>query len=174
ARINCISINHSKLNGTYLPHPASTEVSPKSYVRNALKDGMVYQQKNGVNPFRLGFVGALDNHNGTPGASEAVQYAKTGAHGDLSFAVSGQILNEMNFLGLQTNGGGMTGVWAQENTRDSIFAALKRRETYATSGTRPVVRFFGGFNLPDTICKKGDFAAQGYAPGNVPMGGTLN
>ncbi len=169
---NFENMSFGKLNGKYLSDPNATNVSPKSYVRNALKDGMLYQQENGVNPFMLGFVGALDNHNGTPGASEEVQYAKTGAHGDLSFAVSGQILNEANFLGLETNGGGMTGVWAQENTRDSIFAALKRRETYATSGTRPVVRFFGGFDLPNNICKQGDFAAQGYA-GGVPMGGTL-
>lgn len=171
---NFENMSFGKLSGKYLSDPNATNVLPNSYVRNVLKEGMLYQKEtNWVNPFKLGFVGALDNHNGTPGASEEVQYAKTGAHGDLSFAVSGQILNETNLLGLQTNGGGMTGVWAQENTRDSIFAALKRRETYATSGTRPVVRFFGGFNLPDKICKQGDFAQQGYA-GNVPMGGTLN
>ncbi len=169
---NFENMNFGKLNGKYLTDPDPTTVSPQSYVRNALKDGMQYEKDHGVNPFKLGFVGALDNHNGTPGASEAVQYAKTGAHGDLSFSVSGQILNETNLLGLQTNGGGMTAVWAEENTRDSIFKALRRRETYATSGTRPVVRFFGGFDYPDKLCKQGDFAAQGYA-GGVPMGGTL-
>jgi hypothetical protein len=100
-------------------------------------------------------------------------YAKSSAHGDVSFVVSGEALNEANFLGLETNGGGITGVWAEENSRDSLFEALKRRETFATSGTRPVVRFFGGFDLPADICRTGDFAQQGYTHG-VPMGGTLS
>ncbi len=170
---NFENMNFGKLNGNFLPDPDATTVLPNSYVRNVLKNGMSYQKAHGVNPFKLGFVGALDNHNGTPGASEAVQYAKTGAHGDSSFTVSGQILNETNFLGLQTNGGGMTVVWAEENSRDSLFAAMKRRETYATSGTRPIVRFFGGFNFPGRICNQGDFAQQSYT-GGVPMGGTLH
>lgn len=170
---NFENMSFAKLNGNFLPDPDATTVLPNSYVRNVLKDGMQYEKEHRVNPFKLGFVGALDNHNGTPGATDEVQYAKTGAHGDSSFAVSGQILNETNFLGLQTNGGGMTVVWAEENSRDSLFAAMKRRETYATSGTRPIVRFFGGFNLPEKICNRGDFAQQGYS-GGVPMGGTLH
>ena len=64
-------------------------------------------------------------------------------------------------LGLETNGGALTVVWAEENSRDAIFTALKNRETYATSGTRPIVRFFAGFDLPADICERGDFAAQG-------------
>jgi hypothetical protein len=167
------NMSFSKLGGPFLADPDATTVLPSSYVRNALKEGLQYQQAHGVNPFQLGFVGALDSHNGTPGATDAVQYAKTGGHGDVSFAVSGQILNETNFLGLQTNGGGLTVVWAEENSRDSLFAAMQRRETYATSSTRPIVRFFGGFELPAKMCQQGDFAQQGYA-GGVPMGGTLS
>ena len=168
------NMSFAKLTGTFLVEPSPGAIPASSYVRNALKDGMLYQQQHGgaVNPFQLGFVGGLDSHNGTPGASDAEQYAKTGGHGNVSFAVSGQVLNEANFLGLQTNGGGLTAVWAEENSRDSIFDGMHRRETYATSGTRPVVRFFGGFDLPEGMCAKGDFAAQGYAVG-VPMGGTL-
>src|SRR5690606_14007092 len=142
------------------------------YVRNALKNGIAFEDRFGVNPFKLGFVGGLDNHNGTPGQSEELEYARNGAHGDQSFAVSAQILNEKYLLGLETNGGGLTVAWAEENSRDSIFEALKRRETYATSGTRPIVRFFGGPNVPADLCSRGDFAARGYANG-VPMGGTL-
>lgn len=142
---------------------------PNSFVCNALKSGLQYQQANGINPFKLGFVGATDNHSGTPSATDSAQYAKTGAHGDVSFAVSGQILNEVSLVGFQSNPGGLTGVWAEENSRDSIFAALKRRETFATSGTRIVARFFGGFDLPEKMCSRGDFAAQGYVNG-VPMG----
>lgn len=147
-------------------------IPARSYVRNTLENGIAYAAKNGVNPFQLGFAGALDNHNGTPGQTDAAQYAKSGAHGISSFATSAEALNERFFLGIETNAGGLTVAWAEENSRDSIFTALKNRETYATSGTRPIVRVFGGFDLPKNLCDKGDFAARGYANG-VPMGGTL-
>jgi len=166
------NVSFAKLGGPFIPDPDATDIPPNSFVRNALKSGLQYEQKQGINPFQLGFVGGTDNHNGTPSDTDAAQYAKTGAHGDLSFAESGAALNETFFLGLEANGGGLTGVWAEENTRDAIFAALKRRETFATSSTRPVVRLFGGFQLPANMCKQGDFAAQGYANG-VSMGGTL-
>ncbi len=166
-----------RLGGTadgYLTDDMQTteSIPPRSYVRNTLASGIKYAAENGVNPFQLGFVGALDNHNGTPGQSDAQQYAKSGAHGIQSFAVSAEALNERFFLGLESNAGGLGVVWAEENSRDAIFTGLKNRETYATSGTRPIVRVFGGFGLPTDICTKGDFAARGYANG-VPMGGTL-
>lgn len=167
------NMSFGKLGGTYLTEPDATNVLPSNYVRNALKEGLQYQQRHGINPFQLGFVGGTDNHNGTPGATDAVQYARTAAHGDNSSVVSGQSLNETDFLGLETNGGGLTGVWAEENTRDSLFAALQRRETFTTSGTRLTVRLFGGTDFPEHMCRRGDFAAQGYAHG-VPMGGTLS
>ncbi|TMH27556.1 MAG: DUF3604 domain-containing protein [Betaproteobacteria bacterium] len=175
---NFENMSYGRLAGTYFANPGPSDILPGSFVRNALKNGMKYQKdekdknNNVLNPFQLGFVGALDNHNGTPGATDNAQYARNGAHGIPSFSVLAVALNELNFLGLETNGGGMTGVWAEENTRDSIFAAMKRRETFATSGTRPVVRFFGGFDVPDDMCRKGNFPAKGYA-GGVPMGGTM-
>lgn len=164
----------SRLNGAWIaPEDRNPDNLPAgSYVRNVLKSGLAYDAERGINPFKLGFVGGLDNHNGTPGDSEEIDYARNGAHGIQSFAVSGQILNEKLMLGLETNGGGLTVAWAEENSRDAIFTALSRRETYATSGTRPIVRFFGGPGIPSGICAHGDFAAQGYARG-VPMGGTL-
>jgi hypothetical protein len=72
---------------------------------------------------------------------------------------------------MEANPGGLTVVWAEENSRDAIFAALRRRETYATSGTRPIVRLFAG-NLGKLACGDGDFLAEGYERG-VPMGGEL-
>jgi hypothetical protein len=63
-------------------------------------------------------------------------------------------------------------LYAEENNRDSLFAAMQRREAYATSGTRPVLRFFGGWDYSDTLCESDDLVAQGYA-GGVPMGGDL-
>jgi Protein of unknown function (DUF3604) len=167
------AVDFAKLGGPLIPHPNAQSILPNSFVRNALKEGLKYQQANGINPFNNGFVGATDNHSGTPSATEAEMYSKFGGHGDLSFVVSGEALNQAFLLGLETNGGGMTGVWAEENSRDSIFEALKRRETFATSGTRPLVRLFGGFDLPKNICRRGDFAQQGYSRG-VPMGGTLS
>jgi hypothetical protein len=164
------SLNFAKLAGPVITDPA--QILPNSFVRNVLKEGLRYQQTHGLNPFKLGFVGATDDHNGTPSATEPEPYAKNGAHGDVGFAVSGQELNETLLVGLVSNPGGLTGIWAEENSRDALFQALKRRETFATSGTRPVVRFFGGFDLPENMCKVGDFAAQGYRQG-VPMGGTL-
>lgn len=168
------NMSFSRLNGEWIaPEDRTPEnLPPAAYVRNALKSGIGYEARKGINPFKLGFVGGLDNHNGTPGQSEEVDYARHGAHGSQSFAVSGQILNEQFMLGLETNGGGLTVAWAEENSRDSIFEALKRRETYATSGTRPLVRFFGGSALPADMCARGSFATLGYAKG-VPMGGTL-
>ena len=71
------------------------------------------------------------------------------------------------------NPGGLQAVWAEENSRDALFAAMHRRETYGTSGPRMVVRSFGGFDLPEDLCERGDFAARGYAHG-VPMGGDLS
>jgi len=164
-------MSYATLAAAMLVHPDERSIPASSYVRNALKSGLKYQRENGINPFKLGFVGSLDNHNGTPTETE-VDYSKYGAHGDNSFAAGGQMLVETLFLGLETNGGGLTVAWAEENTRDSIFEAFERRETYATSGTRPIVRFFGGFDLPDDMCETGDFAARGYEHGQ-PMGGTL-
>ena len=122
--------NYSRLTGSWIaPENRTPEnIPPNSFVRNTLKNGIAYDAQNGVNPFKLGFVGGLDNHNGTPGHSEEIDYARHGAHGTQSFATSSQALNEKYFLGFETNGGGLTVAWAEENSRDSIFAALARRE----------------------------------------------
>ena len=73
---------------------------------------------------------------------------------------------------IEFNPGGLAVVWAEENTRDSIFAAMRRREVYATSGTRPVVRFFGGWEYPGNLCERADFVKAAYA-GGVAMGQDL-
>jgi hypothetical protein len=75
-------------------------------------------------------------------------------------------------IGIRLNPGGLTGVWAVENSRDAIFEALRRRETYGTSGPRIRVRFFGGWSLPEDMCEHEEFAEIGYGMG-VPMGGDL-
>jgi hypothetical protein len=170
------NMGFSRLNGTYVPaeQQDTTWLPPRAYVRETLKDGIAYEAEHGINPFRLGFVGGLDNHNGTPGQSEEIDYARHGAHAIASFLASAEILNQKYFLGFETNGGALTGVWAEENSRDAIFTAMKNRETFATSGTRPVVRFFGGYELPPDMCNPGGHFAQAGYDGGVPMGGCLS
>jgi hypothetical protein len=136
------------------------------YVRNALRLGLVLQRQLGVNPFPLGFAGATDTHNGTPGATSERDFA--GHVGNVDASPSNRLRGSL----LLDNPGGLTAVWAEENARDSIFEALRRRETYATSGTRPELRLFAGYGLAADLCGAPDFAARGYA-GGVPMGGEL-
>src|SRR5438876_510312 len=157
-------------NGTFFPFPRpeaafGPEFTERSFVRNVLKAGLALGRPKslGVNPFRLGFVGATDSHFGTPGNTEEASFQ--GSHP--STASPDQLLGE-----IENNPGGLTVAWAEENSRDSIFEALRRRETYATSGTRPIVRFFGGWDYPKNLCKSDRFVEEGYA-GGVPMGGFL-
>lgn len=144
--------------------PASD--APLSYVRNVLLEGLELEADLGANPFALGFIGSTDTHNGTPGATLEDDYEGNAGVQDAAFAARlspGQIA---------FNPGGLMVVWAEENSRESLFAGMKRRESYATSGTRPTLRFFGGFELPPGLCQSPNLVEQGYATG-VPMGGDL-
>jgi hypothetical protein len=146
-------------------------VSRLDFVRNVLKAGMQEQQRLGVNPYRLGFIGSTDTHNGTPGnVAEAGFPGHVGLVDDteLKRLGNGTITHE----GLINNPGGLAAVWAEERSRDAIFAALRRRETFATTGPRIVVRFFAGWDYPAELCGRDDLVAAGYA-GGVPMGGDL-
>ena len=134
----------------------------RNMVRNALKDGLALEQKTGINPFQMGFMGSTDTHSATPGAAEEDNYT-----GHLGRRDAGYRNVQDHFF---SNPGGHAVVWAEENSRDSIFTALRRKETYATSGTRPIVRFFGGTDLPADLCDAPDMVEQAYAQG-TPMGG---
>jgi hypothetical protein len=135
-----------------------------SFVRGALRRGLEVEQQIGVNPLKMGMVGSTDTHYGTPGNTDA--YDWKGARGDLQDDPQDRITQNFE------EPGGLVGAWAEENSRESLFAALKRRETFATSGTRIPVRFFGGWNYPDDTCTQSDIPRIGYA-GGVPMGGDL-
>ena len=136
----------------------------RNMVRNALKDGLLLQDKLGTNPFVMGFIGSTDTHSAAPGSAEEDNYV-----GHLGRRDS-QYNNVQDHF--SSNPGGLAVVWAQENSRDSIFEALRRKETYATSGTRPIVRFFAG-DLDPALCDSPDLIRQAYARG-VPMGGEIN
>ncbi|MAI78990.1 MAG: hypothetical protein CL917_08620 [Deltaproteobacteria bacterium] len=136
----------------------------RNMVRNVLKDGLALDRKTGVNPFRLGFIGSTDTHSATPGGVEEDAYLGHLGRRDAEFR------NVQDHF--EDNPGGLAVVFAEENSRDSIFEAMRRRETYATSGTRPIVRFFGGFDLSLNACERVDRIEHGYEHG-VPMGGQM-
>jgi hypothetical protein len=137
----------------------------RNMVRNTLKDGLALGQSSGINPFKLGFIGSTDTHSATPGGAEEDNYA-----GHLGRRDAGYRNLQDHFF---DNPGGLAVVWAEENSRDAIFEAMRRRETYATSGTRPVVRFFVGNELSPDLCDDPQMVARAYASG-VPMGGELD
>lgn len=145
-------------------------VPPLSFVRNGLKEGLAQEQALGVNPFPLGFIGSTDGHNAAPGATFEADFGPDGHQGANDWGPE-QILNVRNGSGIEANGGGLAVVWARENTRAELFDAIRRREVYGTSGSRPIVRTFAG-NLPKNLCDDPDFVAEGYKNG-VPMGAEL-
>ena len=146
-------------------------VSPLSFVRNGLKEGLVQDEAIGANPFEFGFIGAVDTHNATAGATHEGDYRKTGHIGALDWEPR-RLLYFLAASGMESNGGGLAIVWAEENSRDAIFDALKRREVYATSGTRPTLRFFAGWDMPEDACDSQN-AFEIADQNGVPMGGTL-
>ena len=152
-------------------HPQGC-ATPANYVRNGLKTGLEFQQRLGVNPYKLGLLGSTDVHNGNPGDTGENNYR--GHFGYLDAAAEDRLVPALKtgFKELPRNPGALAGVWAEENTRDSIFDAFRRRETFGTSGNRTLIRFFGGWNFPAGLEPGTDFVELGYRHG-VPMGADL-
>jgi hypothetical protein len=144
-----------------------------SFVRTALMEGLVQEQQIGANPFQFGLIGATDSHNATPGLTNEEDYVTAGHLGtrDATPLLQTHPLGIGVVGGIEANGGGLAVVWAEENSRDALFAAMRRREVYGTSGTRPLVRFFAG-RISKGLCERGDFVEKGYE-GGVPMGGEI-
>jgi hypothetical protein len=138
------------------------------YAREALKRGLLLEMQLGANPFRFGLIASTDTHLGTPGLVSEHAFPGHGGAG----AADARTLSPGLPDALEFGPGGLAVVWAEENSRDSLFAAMQRREVYGTSGTRPVVRFFGGAELSADLCEDPALVAKGYADG-VPMGGAL-
>lgn len=142
-----------------------------SYTREAYENGLAMQATRGYNPYKFGVVGAGDSHNTVTAYSQSNFF---GAHGltDATPAarLAGKVESGMNIL--QTGTSGLTVVWAEENTRDSIFAAMQRKEVYGTSGVRIQARMFGGWDYDRGLLANADWAKTAYASG-VPMGGDL-
>jgi len=147
-----------------------------SYVRDAYRRGLVLAQQLGVNPFAFGMVGSSYYHSGTTATEEDNH---TGALGDSDSPVGDgarKVLNDINPVirapVAALSASGITGVWAEQNTRESIFAAFKRREVFATSGPRLQVRLFASFDYAPGMMSAEGWLQQAYARG-VPMGGDL-
>jgi hypothetical protein len=147
------------------------EPPASSFVRDALKQGLFAQARVGENPFAFGLVASTDTHLGAAGlVDERADYPGHGGAGrPAASELPPGLVDDVEF-----NPGGLAVLWAEENSRDSLFEAMRRREAYGTSGPRIVVRVFGGWDLPPTVCSRDGavFAQSGYA-GGVPMGGVL-
>ena len=148
-----------------------------SYVREAYLNGLRLEEEQGINPFRFGLVGATDNHAGSGAGSESSFFTAGGAPpvgSSIPFDPPGPDGRRYSAspLGALRGASGLTGVWAEENTREAIYDAFRRKETFATTGPRMRVRFFAGYDYPDDLVDDPDLIAEAYA-GGVAMGGEL-
>ena len=142
---------------TSQPGEGEAKVSEGDYARSALLRGLEIDQNVGANPYKFGMIGATNSHTGLASAEEANFWGAMSANGLEGSDLSAQ---------------GLTAVWAEENTRASIFAAFKRKEVYATTGPRIRVRFFGGWAFDSKQADKFDMVKVGYTMG-FPMGSDL-
>jgi hypothetical protein len=157
------------------------DMLPREYAREALKQGLKYAQDFGVNPFKFGMIGSTDSHTslattqednffgkasmGEPGSPERFEAKVTGYLPD----PEGKDYTIRHYQSLAS---GLAAVWATANTREALFDAMARKEVYATTGTRLMVRVFAGWDFVEADVQRPDFARDGYTRG-VPMGGDL-
>ena len=162
------------------PGQRSGCASASDYVRNALKAGLRLEADYGVNPFKFGIIASPDDHQSLAGAADEEEFAtrpvKFGTSGGFGMADQGPYgppwYGDEPDGGNVNNPGGLVGVWAEANTRDAIFDALRRRETFGNSGPRIHVRFFAGWDYPADLDTRRDMIEEAYA-GGVPMGSDL-
>ena len=154
--------------------PKTDGMIEREYARRALQEGLKLEASLGGNPFKFGFVGGTDTHTGLTTAEEDNFFGKhSGVEPNPDRWEHPVIATpQVNIMGWQMAAAGYTGVWASENTRESIWDALKRKEAYSTTGPRITVRFFGGWDYEDADARTRMPADVGYAKG-VPMGGDL-
>jgi Protein of unknown function (DUF3604) len=147
------------------------ENNARGYVRNGLAQGLAFAGQKQPNPLQIGLIGSTDTHNASPGnVKESTWPGHTGGTDDQPQSR----LESPDF-----NPGGLAAIWAEQNTRESIFAGMKRRETYATSGPRIVVRFYATSSVKDDasakkMCEDSMFPKALVDSGAAPMGGVLS
>jgi hypothetical protein len=159
---------------TILAKSQASSQAKGSYIRDALRVGMELSHSEGFNPYRFGVIGSSDGHN----ASSPIE--ESSYHGKLPLLDGSAALRmgAANYFpadmagGVRWSAAGLAAVWAEDNTRESLFDAMRARETYATSGPRITVRFFGGWNYPDDLLQSARWIEEASRNG-VPMGGKL-
>ena len=150
------------------------EMLAGEYAREALKRGLLLEAKLGTNPYKFGMVGATDSHTSLATAEEENFFGKSVSVEPSKERVAHPFIESKlgKIEGYEPAASGYQGVWATENTRAAIFDAMLRKETYATTGPRIPVRFFGGWDYTDDDLRSRAPAFHGYEKG-VPMGGDL-
>jgi len=169
--------------GSFGQEAKTPEMLPREYAREAFKRGLAHEQKLGANPFKFGLVGSSDAHTGLSTTQEDNFFGKIStalepsAEPDRFYeVVAGRLPNpdgkDLRQYAWQTSASGLAAVWGRDNTREALWDAMARKEVYATTGTRLLVRVFGGFEFTADDLVRSDFAERGYQ-GGVPMGGDL-
>ncbi|MCH1444973.1 MAG: DUF3604 domain-containing protein [Luminiphilus sp.] len=151
-----------------------TEYKPQvgDFMRSALIRGMQIEREIGVNPYQFGVIGSTDAHTGLAAAEENNFHGKFATDSIPVSKLDGWSDNANSSFGWAMGAQGLAAVWAEENTRESIMQAMKRRETYATTGPRIGLRFYGGYGLDATALEASSFPYE--SSGAVPMGGELD
>jgi hypothetical protein len=145
------------------------------YARAALRNGLKLEQELGVNPYKFGMIGSTDAHTGLAAIDEDNFWGKLSAYEPSPERATHPLIKTENatIMGWEQTASGYAGVWATDNTREALFDAMQRKEVYATTGPRMIVRFFGGWDFVAGDANTRSPAVAGYAKG-VPMGGDLN
>jgi hypothetical protein len=168
--------------GSFGPEPKTPDMLPREYAREAWKRGMSYEASLGANPFKFGVIGSTDSHTGLATTQEDNFFGKvtmvepTSDPVRFDEAITGRFTPDDpsdDITHAQALASGLAAVWARENTREAIWDAFERKEVFATTGTRLLVRVFAGWDFIEDDLNRSNFAEHGYAAG-VPMGGDLS
>lgn len=158
-----------------LSEAKTNEMLEFEYVRSALRNGLAQEPELGTNPYKFGLIGSTDAHTGLATAAEENFFGKvTSMEPDAERTTRPFVkAGDLTIMEWEVGAAGYAAVWATENTREAIFDAMERRETYATTGSRMIVRFFGGWDYTPEDAESRLPAEAGYTKG-VPMGGDLS
>jgi hypothetical protein len=155
----------------YLEKHPERAAKAGDYTRSGLMRGLAIGARIGANPYKFGMIGSTDSHSGMASAEEDNFHGKMAV--DSTPESKEELIVPPKTKGLDMGAAGLAAVWAEENTREAIFDAFRRKETYATTGTRLRVRFFGGWEFAAGDAESDELEKIGYAKG-VPMGGDLS
>ena len=168
------TMDKGNLSGKYAK---TKEMLQYEYTRSALRQGLSYESKLGINPYKFGMIGSTDAHNGIPSSSEENNFGKANIAEPSPERFEHALIKSptdpsLSVMDIDLGASGLAAVWSRENTRESLWDSFYRKEVYATTGSRMTVRFFGGWNFESNDVHRQNFAAIGYEKG-VPMGGDL-